>query len=107
MRTNRKHDDRAWRVKDVRGCHFARLQKRKMKLPRRRARRILVGCVVRDSLADLPSRTAGNRSYDRLFNGGCYCGQEEEEGCQEVSQEKGEEEEVVSPGSNFSSPCEF
>jgi hypothetical protein len=59
----------------------------------------VVGCVVDDSLAEQPSKTAGNCFHNDLFNGGLYCGQEEE-GCQEVSQEEGkEEEEVVSPRS--------
>ena len=35
---------------------------------------------------------AGNRNCDDLFYGGRNCGQEEE-GCQEVSQEEGSEEE--------------
>ena len=47
-----------------------------------------------------------NQKRGELFNGGCYCGQEEE-GCQEVGQEEGEEveEEVASPRSVAGARC--
>jgi hypothetical protein len=45
---------------------------------------------------------AGWRTCDEPFNGGPYCGQEEE-GCQEVSQEEGKEEEEVASASQLNS----
>jgi hypothetical protein len=59
-----------------------------------------------ECFADLPSKTAGKQTCRELFNGGCYCGQEEE-GCQEVGQEEGEEveEEVASPRSVAGAHC--